>query len=135
MRRLLDWQARLLDYITRHFRSKLVYGEMDCALFAAGAVEAMTGVDLASEYRGAYGSFRDGRKLLKQRGFDDHIDLVGTLLEPVAPAFAHPGDVVSRETPEGPALGILQGPRAYFLTQDQGLQTVSRLEAVKAWRV
>ncbi len=51
-----DWQSRLSDYLVRTANRPFQYGELDCGLFVAGAIEAMTGVDVAAELRGEYSS-------------------------------------------------------------------------------
>lgn len=54
MTRCEDWHARLAAYVFDAGRTPFAYGSHDCALFAAGAVEAMTGTDLAAGWRGIY---------------------------------------------------------------------------------
>ena len=39
--RLYDWESRLTAYITAVARDGFVYGRHDCALFAAGGVQAV----------------------------------------------------------------------------------------------
>ncbi|SDX54258.1 DUF6950 family protein [Allgaiera indica] len=135
MKRRDDWMQRLSNYIGRHSRAGFRYGELDCALFAAGAVAAMTDEDLSAPYRGRYKTLTGALRVLRKAGHRDHIALVDSLFEAVPPAFAHPGDVVCVDTEDGPALGVLQGPKIYLLTEANGIQTRSRLDAVKAWRV
>ena len=50
--RLEDWQSNLTDYLLRAERVPFRYGHQDCGLFVAGAIRAMTGVDVASTLRG-----------------------------------------------------------------------------------
>lgn len=135
MKRRDDWMQRLSDYIGQHGRDRFRYGELDCALFAAGAVAAMTDEDLSALYRGQYQTLKGALRMLRRAGHRDHIALVDSLFEAVPPAFARPGDVVCVDTDEGPALGILQGPKIYLLTEADGIQTRSRLDAALAWRV
>lgn len=54
--RLPDWSQRLNAYI-RDIQNKdmqFEYGKLDCCLFAAGAVEAVCGIDPMEEFRGTY---------------------------------------------------------------------------------
>ena len=44
MKRLPDWPERLSAYVEACRAMPFVWGEHDCVLFAAGAVEAVTGV-------------------------------------------------------------------------------------------
>jgi hypothetical protein len=53
-----DWPTRLHLYIESIRDTPFKYGSFDCGTLAAGAIEAMTGDDLASELRG-YTSARE----------------------------------------------------------------------------
>lgn len=131
-----DWRARLAEYLAQVAHNRFRPGAHDCALFAAGAVEAMTGADLAAEWRGTYRSLSGGRKALKAAGFADHVALVASHFEEVPPAFARVGDVavLPGATRQGAALGIVQGASVYCLLPS-GLAVVSRLHMKKAFRV
>ncbi len=49
------WATRGLHaFLLARARAPFVWGANDCALFAADAIEAMTGVDIASDFRGRY---------------------------------------------------------------------------------
>src|SRR5690242_20348824 len=65
--RFSDWPARLEVFLTAHHTSIFRYGRFDCALFVADAIQAMTGTDLAAEFRDKYrtraGAFRRARSL------------------------------------------------------------------------
>lgn len=50
--RFEDWPERLFDYLESVRSKPFKYGENDCCLFVANAVEAMTGIDPAEEFRG-----------------------------------------------------------------------------------
>ena len=133
MSRRMDWQAALTDYVVGQMRAPFGYGRHDCALFTAGAVAAMTGTDHAVGWRG-YRSRAAGPRKLQERGFDDHIALVASLLPEIHPAFAHPGDVAVVAGDDGPALGIVQGEAIYVLRRD-GLGLVPLTSAERAFRV
>ena len=72
------WAADLTAYLASVADRPLVPGEHDCALFAAGAVEAMTGVDLAAEWRGTYESLPKGMRRLKSAGHRDLASLLAS---------------------------------------------------------
>jgi hypothetical protein len=131
--RRADWQARLTDYVISVQGASFRPGRLDCALFAAGAVRAMTGRDHARGFRG-YRTLAGGARRLQARGFEDHVALVAARLEEVPPAFAQAGDLAVIPTGEGPALGIVQGEQVYVMRPD-GLGLVSRLDAARAFRV
>lgn len=94
--RLPDWRARLMAYLeeakTRPFR----YGVHDCGLFAAGAVEAMTGRDVAGAVRGTYTGPASARRAIGGHTPEALMTAVDALLGPrIAPGEAVPGDVLA----------------------------------------
>lgn len=49
-----DWPERLSEYIISVQDKQFEYGVFDCCTLAAGAVEAITGVDYMEEFRDTY---------------------------------------------------------------------------------
>ena len=129
-----DWHLRLIEYLSFSARKAFQPGLHDCALFSAGAVAAMTGVDFAANWRGRYTTLSGGARLLRRAGHDDHIALAAACLKEIAPAFAAPGDLAV--LPQGGAmvLGVVQGERVYVLTQN-GLGLLHLSDAARAFRV
>ena len=115
IRRRPDWRIRLIAYLERCARTPFEDGQHDCALFLAGGVEAITGHDYATEFRGAYSTTTGGFKLLRKRGFKDHVDLARHHLPTKPVAFAHEGDGAVVPTDGIDALGIVQGAMIYVL--------------------
>lgn len=113
--RLPDWRKHLLAYLQQTARTPFEEGFNDCALFVAGGVLAMTGNDFAAPYRGQYSTTVGGMRLLRDNGFADHIALAKSHLAAKPVAFAHVGDAAVMPSPDGPALGIVQGPNVYVL--------------------
>lgn len=131
-----DWKGRLARYVTECFQRPFVPGQFDCALFVAGAVEAMTGHDPAAPFKGVYTSFEEGLTILRAAGHDDPVAMVAALFEEVHPVFAQPGDIVTVDGQAGYALGIVQGDRVYALHPDgAGVGLVPRDRVLRAWRV
>jgi hypothetical protein len=129
------WRADLTEYLAEVARRPFRPGAHDCALFAAGAVEAMTGVNPVSEMRGAYRTLDAGRAALQAAGYRDHIAVAEALLPPVAPARASVGDLAAVRASDGAmALGVVQGSAVYVLQLD-GLALVSRLKIERAFKV
>lgn len=131
--RRADWRVGLSAYLNKVARKPFRPGSHDCALFVAGAVEAMTGADLAAQWRG-YKSLEEGRERLSEAGYGDHVSLVASLFNEVAPSFAQVGDIVVLPADTGASLGIVQGEGVYCLTP-AGLAVVSRMLAERAFRV
>ena len=130
-----DWRLQLMQFLGEVARRPLQFGTHDCALFAAEAVQVMTGTDLAAPYRGQYSDLRQGLKLLKADGYADHVALARAHLPPIPVAEAMPGDLAVIEAKPIPALGVVQGAAVYVLTPDGNLGLVTILLAVEAFRV
>lgn len=129
MIRASDWEPRLNAYLAEHRKDEFRYGVMDCSLFAAGAVEAMTGEDPAAEYRGKYKSLAGSVRALKRKSLAEVMD---AKFEQVPPAFAMRGDVVMKDG----SLGICIGREALFVGEEGGAAGLVRLSGWEsAWRV
>lgn len=50
------WAAALEEFLRERARSPFIWGVRDCSLFAADAIYAMTGTDIAAKFRGHYHS-------------------------------------------------------------------------------
>jgi hypothetical protein len=131
---MIDWHARLVTYMADCRARPFAPGHHDCALFAAGAVQAMTGVDPAAEWRGRYTTHRGGLRVLRRAGFRDHIEVAAALFAEIPLAQALPGDLAAIDTGCGPALGVMQGAAIYVLKPD-GLGLLPRNAATRAFRV
>jgi hypothetical protein len=132
MQRLPDWKPRLTAWLSTIARKPFAHGEHDCALFVAGAIEAMTGEDPAARLRGRYTTARGGMRVLRREGFEDHVAVVAALLEDTPPAMAQVGDIAVVDAAEGPALGIVAGAEVLVLSP-QGLGTASLLAVKRAF--
>lgn len=133
MKRHDNWRSLLTDYVVQTAGDPFAPGKSDCALWAAGAVKAMTGQDFARGFRG-YKTLAGGIKLLKKAGYADHVALAADKLPEIAPALAQVGDVAVVATPDGPALTIVQGELIYVPSQS-GRGLVPLTSAVRAFRV
>jgi hypothetical protein len=134
MTRLPGWQKRLTAYIAACARREFAPGQHDCALFAAGAVEAMTGEDLTPPGLREYSDIATGVAKLRAAGFRDHIALVAALLPEGPRTDPRPGDVAVVQDGEDMALGIVQGARVYVVgPAGLGLRPAS--DIVRVFRV
>lgn len=129
-----DWQSRLTAYLAASAQKEFQEGAHDCALFAAGAVAAITGHDYAAVYRGRYTTTRGGLRVLRRDGFADHVALAASHLAEKPIARANPGDLAVLETDEGPALGVVQGEGIFVLRQN-GMALVPLTAAFQAFEV
>ncbi len=139
LQRLPDWRVRFEATCDQLRAQPFAWGENDCGVgLAARLVAAVTGVDLAAQWRGHYASKAGALKALKETGFDTLGDFVASLLPeyPEGPSRAKIGDLVAIEVgaPFGHALGVVNGERVFVLTED-GHGTVDLLSASRAYKV
>ncbi|PYE80809.1 DUF6950 family protein [Pseudoroseicyclus aestuarii] len=130
MERLTDWRPRLAAMIEDARQRPFAYGRWDCALFAAAAIEAMTGTDLARGFRG-YRSRAAGLRAARAKGFEDHVGRFADVLPEIAPVVAGAGDLAVLENT---ALGIVQG-RLIYVPGADGLAMADRATMTRAFRV
>lgn len=136
MKRYSFWRTALADYINRVAYRPFQWGDHDCGLFAAGAVEAMTGEDFAAGLRGRYKTKKGALRLMKKAGHADHVAMAAATLEEIHPSHAMIGDVAVVPGEGGEALGIVQGDRIYAIGPGETrIGTVPLLSASRAFRV
>lgn len=141
MKRKEDWPERLHEALLEHAAKPFAWGSTDCILSACNLIAAMTDVDPAAEFRGKYSTELGARKAIKRAGHDSLETLAEKIaadhgMQEVGPKFAHRGDLVVFDAPEGPAFGIvhLNGRDAVCIGPD-GLRRMPVLQARRAWRV
>jgi hypothetical protein len=127
-----NWAEKLNLFLKQDFAFD--WATCNCALFAADAVEAMTGVDFAVDYRGLKTKKSIVKKLKKDFG-DVESGATALLGKPLSPKFARRGDVVSYDFSEGAALGICNGKQSYFVAEDKGLISIPTVETRKTWHI
>ena len=132
--RIPTWRVALHETIEAHRRLPFAWGQHDCALFVADCVRAMTGLDLATGFRGSYSTPAGSVRALKRAGFDDLVALAANFFEAIPPMMARAGDIAAIETPDGWAVGVVVGEQVLFLGSD-GLGAVDRLSTTKAFKV
>ena len=130
--RLPDWQLRFEQFVMQRLSAEFAWGRNDCGLFAADAVRAITGVDLAPHLR----AHTDARgALVALRGYGGVANLASACLGPAAPAVqACVGDVVLLPMGKRLALGICNGATAIG-PGPSGLAHVPMADALMCWRL
>lgn len=134
--RLPHWEEALSTYLDRCHDTQFKWGEHDCALFAAGAVLAMCGIDPGAAMRGTYSDAKGAAGALKLHG-------AGTLLRTAEawfgqakhPSAAKRGDIVAKGRN---TLGICVGHWSWFVGEEgshQGLVAVPTSDCTKAFTV
>lgn len=134
-----DWRERLAAALQNAATARFEWGKHDCALHVCNCVEAMTGVDLAADYRGRYAD-EFGAAQIYGSSFEEFVSAVANAhgLVEVPPTMAGRGDVVFVEngTPHG-ALAIvsMDGRFACCVESEEGLVMVRMHRWRRAWRV
>lgn len=135
-----DWEQGLNAFFADHQTVKFEWGKdgnkLDCVAFAAGAVEAQTGVDLYAEHAGTYTDETGAKAVIAKTGNPNLAALVDTLLPRRPRAMAQRGDIVL--TKDG-NLAVVFGSVALAvgMTDADGprLVRIDRAEWRRAWRV
>ena len=137
LKRLPDWERRLIDITEKSRKKPFVRGKRDCGLWVCDVIKTITGVDLGVDYRGVYKNL-DGAKLaLKRDGgslYHATIKKLGLPMNNVN--FAQRGDLVMLRGDEGLSLGIVDNSGAKILGYNHtGLLSHPLSRAIKAWKI
>ena len=137
LRRTVGWEARLAAVIEEARYTPYELGTHDCFRVACRAVEALTGVDLWSEWAGRYRTRREALRLIVEYGGD--FDGAASRLFRVAaaaPALASRGDILKYVDPgtREPHLGVCFGRDAAVLGES-GLLFVPVSACAACWKV
>lgn len=129
-----DWMLRFDALVKGRHRSAYRWGEHDCCMWAADCVEAVTGHDPASAFRGAYTDEDGAAAVLAAHG--GIAGLASRLLGPsVDPRFACTGDVGLMVPLDGGGSALCVCAGEHWLAAGVRGLSVVPLEAVeRAWR-
>ncbi|MEH3107157.1 MAG: hypothetical protein PGN09_07705 [Sphingomonas fennica] len=105
MHRQIDWEERIVRYLEPLRARPYEWAKNDCCTFAAGAVEAMTGVDPMAEFRGRYATARGAVRAIRRIGAGTLPATLDAKFRRIEAALAQRGDVVWID--DGSALGSL----------------------------
>lgn len=128
--RISTWEEALSNYILTKRHEPFEYGVNDCCLFAAGAVEVITGEDPMSEFRGKYDSLKGSIKALKDIGAGTLEATMDNKFPEVEIGHAQRGDLAFFND----SVGVVVGGFAYFVSDD-GLERINRSFWDKCWGV
>lgn len=131
--RLPDWQTRLAALCEARQATPFAWGVHDCCLWAADAVQAVTGRDLAAPWRGTYADEKAAARLLHRLGGVGAI-ASAALGAPVPVSRAAVGDVVLVHQDGRKALAVCNGSVA-LATGPAGLVLLGIDWALAAWKV
>ncbi len=141
--RAQDWEQRLHAFIESRRSAPFAWGTHDCCIFAADWVLALTGKDIAADFRGKYHDEASCIALLKGMGYADAGAMMLDQLEAkwklpvVPPTFAHRGDLIQVQQPSGPALCVvgLNGKHAHGVSGSGLVRLRTYWDATRAWRI
>ena len=106
--RVNGWEDALASVIERHASQPLVFGVSDCGQLAAGAVFAVTGTDVFSDYR-KYKTEVGARRILQKAGCKDLSELFAKFFTPIHPFLAKRGDIGIVEQNGNICAGVFTG--------------------------
>ena len=141
MTRIESWPSELSDYLLRAERIRFRYGSQDCGLFVAGAIRAMTGVDVASTLRGYTNRAEAFSRIATLCGTPTMEAIAGHLAvlhgAPEVPVLcAQRGDAVLLRSGRRSSLGIVAMHGTEILTPYRaGLLRLPLSHARRAWHI
>lgn len=130
--RVENWRARLVAVIARHECLPFAWGTSDCLMFAADAVEAMTGNAFE---RPAYSTAAQARRIMRNMGAGEPGDVMAAFFEEIPPAMARVGDVAIVVDEDGRRAGaVCLGDQA-IAKSSFGLARVPRTFMLRAFAI
>ena len=139
------WDTRALhDFLLSRADAPFVWGQHDCALFAADAIGAMTGVDIAEEFRGKYSDESGAKATIRSIARGSTVAEAAAycarkhgLAEWPFPLFARRGDLVVVRNADGSVIaGIVHlNGRHVVAAGEKGLLRLPMRSVLRAWHV
>lgn len=142
--RVKHWDTVALHaFLLERVHQPFEWGKNDCALFAADAVLAMTGTDIAAEFRGKYTDEASAFALIKTvTGGTTVADAAvycakqHALPEWDAPRRAQRGDLVVIENGGRLIAGVVHlNGRSVATMSERGVVLLSILNVIRSWHV
>ena len=137
-----NWQSELSEYLCAVASMRFQYGRLDCGLFVADAIEAMTGVDTVRTLRGAYRNRTEAFTAIRALCGRATMEAAAVYLTahyglPEVPVLsAQRGDVVQLRHGRRSSLGIIAMHGTEILTPYRlGILRLPLSHATRAWRV
>jgi hypothetical protein len=147
--RTMYWaRLELHDFLVANAKTPFVWGSNDCCMFPANAIQAFTGVDIASDFRGKYSDQPSAiaaiRSVTGGLAVSDAAAWCATkfgLVEYPLPLYAQRGDLVVMANPLADGFGqdiagIVHLNGSQLVTVGEGGLVVMPIRAIKrAWKV
>lgn len=131
--RLRNWPGRLAELVDSARARPFEWGSHDCCLWAANAVQAITGEDPAAAWRGSYSTARGALETLDALG---GLEGAGAMTGvPIEVPMAAIGDVGLVAWPDGvQSLAVCSG-HCWMCAGELGLVNLDLAAASHAWGV
>jgi hypothetical protein len=116
------------------------YGSADCFFTGLAVIDAVQGTDHRSTYADRYTTLIGAQRALRKEGHDSLVSFFATLVEKIAPAMAHLGDLGIVSLPvEGSKrmaehVGVHDG-RMFVVKTEDGVKRFPFTAAIAAFRV
>ena len=132
--RVKNWPSVLARFIESRRNMPFAWGTHDCAMFAADAIRAITGVDHAAIFRGLYDTREQAEAIVAQYG--GLRPFVNYFLGPeIDPKLARRGDVALIKDGGGQELLAVCLGASFAASGESGLKFFKIKNAISAWRV
>jgi cell wall-associated NlpC family hydrolase len=135
-------EVHLNDFLQQREAVPFAWGTNDCATFAADAIEVMTGIDIAQEFRGQYstetGALRTIQKIAGGNTLGDAATYCANkygMAERSVPLQAKRGDLVLVKNGDGDEIAAIVGMNGRHVLSpgEDGLVRFSILNVTRAW--
>ena len=111
--------------------TRFEWGRVDCCLWPADAVRAMTGKDIASDFRGKYKTARKAASLLaKAGGLEGLGERAGARIAPLCAGVGDVGVVQAERE-----VGAVCAGQVWLIASTNGLAPMELRAGLMAWRV
>ncbi len=136
--RLPDWHARLISYVNATRHKPFEVGELDCAIFWIGAVEAMTG---RAPIEVTWRNMGDCRSMLRSNGYSMERafrinEVLGAGINMTEGASLRRGDIAIMHQPsQGDTFALVWDRRHLIGVGAEHLKVARATAAHKFWRV
>jgi hypothetical protein len=130
MKRVNDWPTQLANFLLEKRKQPFEWGSNDCCLFAADAIIAMGGKDVAEDVRGRYKTAIGARRIMKNLGAANVVELLTQRLGKPDDKITRGAIVVVESDGEQVAGVFYQKPWA--LTE-KGLQGMPIKSVIQSW--
>jgi hypothetical protein len=144
LKRKQHWATRAYHhFLPSRAKMPFEWGKHDCALFAADGIEAITGVDIAAEFRGQYSDEAGAWKAIQTITGGETVEDAAAwcaarhgLAELPLPLFAQRGDLCIVEDSGRLIAGLVHlSGRHIVAAGEDGLHRLPITAIKRAWRV